>query len=196
MMNYPLLIEIVGAAIALFYIYFEYKASMWLWYVGILMSLFYIVIFFQSKFYADAGIYLYNLGANIYGLWMWKKHSSATDSAESSYEGVSKMPRKYWPVLAAISMVVWAGLFLLLKYCTDSPVPVGDSFTTALSLVAMWVLAHKYYDAWIFWIIVNFVSVGLYVWQGLYPTSIVFTVYAIMSIMGLYKWKKESQKLA
>lgn len=192
-LDYGLLIEIVGAAIALVYIYFEYKASIWLWRIGILMSLFYIVIFSQSKFYADAGIYLYNLGANIYGLWVWHKHSTPQSSEASPYDGISRMPAKYWRVLIPIIVVCWAGLALLLKYCTDSPVPIGDSFTTALSVVAMWVLARKYYDAWLFWIVVNAVSAGLYLWQGLYPTFAVFIVYTIISCAGLRKWKKESR---
>ena len=61
-MSVDLIIEIIGTVIGLAYLYLEYKASVWLWPVGILMSIFYVFIFFHGKFYADAAVYLYYIG--------------------------------------------------------------------------------------------------------------------------------------
>jgi nicotinamide mononucleotide transporter len=69
-------------------------------------------------------------------------------------------------------------------------VPYGDAFTTALSIVAMWMLAKKYVEQWWLWFVVNVVSCGLYVWKGLYPTAGLFAVYSVISVFGYYKWKR------
>ena len=90
-MDTATIIEYIGVAIGLIYLFLEYKASLWLWPVGVVMSLLYITIFYQSKFYADAGIYAYYLGANIYGLIEWKRNR------KSEHEKVVEMPITHAP---------------------------------------------------------------------------------------------------
>jgi len=184
------LIEMIGACIGLIYLYLEYKASFWLWSAGILMSLFYIVIFYYSKFYADMGIYAYYLGANIFGLAVWKRRARTHNETEA-YSGIAHFPRSYiWPA-AGIMLLFWAALWLLLNRLTDSPVALGDSFTTALSIIAMWLMARKYMEHWWLWFIINIVSSGLYFWKGLYPTGLLFIIYAVVSVLGYYRWKQK-----
>ncbi len=87
-------------------------------------------------------------------------------------------------------MAIWAGIYYILKEFTDSTVPVGDSFTTALAIVATWMLARKIIEHWYLWIIVNVVSIGLYTYKGLYSTVILYAVYTGMAIIGYFEWKK------
>lgn len=193
-MSIDLIIEIIGAAIGLTYLFLEYKANVWLWPVGILMSLFYVVIFFHGKFYADAAIYLYYIGANTYGLLAWtrsRRNPLPTDDAPTEELLIKHTPKKIIPTLITISVILWAILYFVLKQYTDSPVPAGDAFTTALSIVAMWMLSKKYLEQWMLWIVVNIVSTILYFWKGLYPTGILFIVYVIVAILGYFRWKKE-----
>lgn len=184
------LIEYIGVAIGFAYLILEYKASFWLWPMGILMSLFYIVIFFQSKFYADAGIYAYYLGANLYGLVEWQRNSQKT-SEKSIEMPITHTPKSKILPLTLIGIAIWAALWLLLSHFTDSPVPFGDSFTTALSVVAMYLLAKKHIEHWWLWVIVNLVSTGLYAWKGLYPMAGFFAFYTIIAAMGYFNWRKE-----
>ena len=92
-------------------------------------------------------------------------------------------------MIGLFSLVFIVIAFILIRF-TDSPVPYGDSFTTTLSIIAMWMLAHKYIEQWWLWIAVNVVSTGLYFWKGLYPTALLFVVYSIIPIFGYFKWKK------
>lgn len=183
-------IEIIGACIGLLYLYLEYKANVWLWPVGIVMSLFYVVIFFYGKFYADAAVYLYYIGANVYGLVAWLR---SKDSPQSGHVQVRIVhtPKKQILPLVFVSAALWLFIFLILKNFTDSPVPWGDAFTTSLSVVAMWMLAQKQLEQWLLWVVVNAVSLCLYVWKGLYPTAVLFAVYTAVAVMGYFKWKKE-----
>lgn len=191
-MSIDLIIEIIGAAIGLLYLYLEYRADLWLWPVGIVMSIFYVVIFFHSKFYADAAIYLYYIGANIYGLVQWtRSHKQPVEGSETEQGlAITHVPAKQILPLAATTLVLWMILYLILRTVTDSPIPLGDAFTTSASIVAMWMLAQKYLEQWMLWIVVNIVSTILYFWKGLYPTGVLFIVYVIVAVLGYCKWRK------
>ena len=191
-MSIDIIIEIIGAVIGLTYLFLEYKANVWLWPVGILMSLFYVVIFFHGKFYADAAIYLYYIGANAYGLIQWTQSRKQTieENGQATELAITHVPIKRILPLVAITLILWMVLYGILKTVTDSPVPIGDAFTTAVSIVAMWMLAQKYLEQWLLWIVVNIVSTILYFWKGLYPTGILFIVYVIVAVLGYMKWKK------
>ena len=178
-------IEIAGAVIGLLYLYLEYRASVYLWPVGVVMPLFYIYIFFVSRFYADMGINIYYLFASIYGWIRWNKSASQKQGL-----AITHMPFRYWSIaLLALSILFAVIAWILIRF-TDSPVPFGDSFTTALSIVAMWMLANKYIEQWGLWIIVNVVSCALYAWKGLYPTALLYVVYSIVPVFGYFKWKQ------
>ena len=191
-MSIDIIIEIIGAVIGLTYLFLEYKANVWLWPVGILMSLFYVVIFFHGKFYADAAIYLYYIGANAYGLIQWtqSRKQPIEENGQTAELAITHVPAKRILPLVAITLILWMVLYGILKTVTDSPVPLGDAFTTAVSIVAMWMLAQKYLEQWLLWIVVNIVSTILYFWKGLYPTGILFIVYVIVAVLGYMKWKK------
>ena len=178
-------IEIAGAVIGLLYLYLEYRASVYLWPVGVIMPLFYIYIFFVSRFYADMGIYIYYLFASIYGWIRWNKSASQEQGL-----AITHMPFRYWSIaLLALSILFAVIAWILIRF-TDSPVPFGDSFTTALSIVAMWMLANKYIEQWGLWIVVNVVSCALYAWKGLYPTALLYVIYSIVPVFGYFKWKQ------
>ena len=181
-------LEIIGACIGLLYLALEYKANVWLWPVGIVMSLFYVVIFFHGKFYADAAVYLYYIGANVYGLAAWLRNKDQLDAAAPVR--IVHTPRRQILPLALVSAALWLAIFLVLKNFTDSPVPWGDAFTTSLSVVAMWMLAQKQLEQWLLWVLVNVVSLCLYVWKGLYPTSGLYAVYTVVAVLGYLKWKR------
>ena len=192
-MSTELIIEIIGAVIGLIYLYLEYKANVWLWPVGIVMSIFYVVIFFHGKFYADAAIYLYYIGANAYGLFLWtRSRKKPIEETRTTTElAITHVPAKRILPLAAVTVVLWMILYGILKTFTDSPIPLGDAFTTAVSIVAMWMLAQKYLEQWLLWIVVNIVSTILYFWKGLYPTGVLFIVYVVVAVLGYFRWKKE-----
>ncbi len=178
-------IEIVGAVIGLIYLYLEYTANKWLWLFGVLMPVVYIWIFFQSKFYADMGINIYYLFASIYGWIKWNQGKNSGTEIP-----ITHVPARRILPLTLIGMAFFAVIAFILIRFTDSPVPYGDSLTTALSILGMWMLAQKYIEQWGIWFVVNVVSCGLYVWKGLYPTAGLFFIYSVISVFGYFKWKR------
>jgi nicotinamide mononucleotide transporter len=84
-------------------------------------------------------------------------------------------------------------MYLFLSFKTDSPVPLMDGLTTSLSVVATWLLARKILENWLIWIIANLLSIGLYIFQNLWPTVILFGVYEVLAIYGYFQWKRRMQ---
>ena len=78
----------------------------------------------------------------------------------------------------------------MLRYLTDSTVPVADAFTTALSIVGMWMLARKYIEQWLVWIAVDAVCVWLYAYKGIPLYAILYAIYTIIAALGYRRWRK------
>ncbi len=186
--------EIVGTISGLVYLYLEIKESVWLWPVGLLTSAMYVVVFFQSKFYADTSLNVYYVVIRIYGGYMWL-HGKVDENGESSLL-ITKTPAHMWKYLAASFLGMFLLMVWVLKSFTDSTVPIGDAFVTALSIVATWMLARKYIEQWWLWVVVNAVSLGLFWWKGLYPTTILFFFYTTMAVVGYNHWKKKMVSVA
>ena len=100
------------------------------------------------------------------------------------------MPLRYYLPLGIVFAVTFIGIAWILIEFTNSNVPWLDSFTTALSIVGMWMLARKYVEQWWAWIVVDVVSAGLYVYKELNFTAGLYALYTIIAIFGYFKWKK------
>ena len=192
-MNY---LEIAGVIVGLLYLYLEYHANVWLWIVGVIMPAIYIFVYYEAGLYADMWISVYYILASVYGLIMWLRRRSASGQHEESptdkesYQGIMSMPRKYYLWLGLIIAILTLGIGLLLARLTDSTVPWADGFTTALSVVAMWMLAKKYAQQWLMWIGADLACALLYLYKDLWFTSGLYLLYTVIAYFGYKKWRK------
>lgn len=185
-------IEVTGAILGVIYIVFSIRQSILTWPTGLATSVLYIVIFFRARFYADMGLQFYYVFISIYGWYIWRKGNAADYTKAVS---VNQITLKTALFAAMASLVFFAFIAFILKNYTDSLVPFMDAATTALSIVATWMLARKIIEHWLVWIVVDLVSAGLYLYKGLWPTTILFVVYTIMAFVGYREWNKELKLL-
>ncbi len=183
-----LLVEIIGAVTGLIYLYFSIRQNIWLWPWGIITSLIYVYVFFNAKFYADMSLQFYYLGISIYGWFFWR---SVQRSDRKKLSSVVRASSVEWIVFVSVTILLTWVFGYGLDNFTDSPLPFWDAFTTAGSVVATWMLARKYLEHWLFWIVIDIVSLGTYIYKGLYPTVVLFSVYSAMAAIGYFQWKKE-----
>lgn len=186
------MLEILGVITGIIYLWLEYRASIHLWIAGIIMPAIYIFVYYDAGLYADFGINIYYLVIALYGWIAWKTGFTlfGKKSAINGELPISHTPRTAWFGIAVTYLAAQMFITWLLINHTDSTVPYADSFTTALSIVGMWMLARKYIEQWWVWCIVDVASSALYIYKGLYLTAILYAVYAIIAIFGYYKWKK------
>lgn len=179
-------VEIAGTILSIVYLYLSIKQKISLWIFGFLCSAMYVVVFFQSKFYADMSLQFYYLGVSVYGWINWKRGKLQTGHDLPVKRTTARMAL----IIGLISVVIFAIYSYILIHFTDSPLPKADSFTTALSIVATWMLARKILENWLLWIVVDAASAGMYFYKELYPTAILFVVYTIMAVIGYWQWRK------
>ena len=184
-------IEIFGVVTGIIYVILEVRQNRLLWPLGIITSAAYVIIFFTGKFYADMGLQVYYVLISIYGWYYWSRGDSQRERQEVP---VVRINRQQILLLFIVFIIVWAGIYFVLDRYTDSPVPAGDSFTSALAIVATWMLTRKIIEQWFLWIIANVVSIGLYIYKGLYPTVILYAVYTAMAVYGYIEWNRSMHK--
>ena len=183
-------IELLGSVLSIIYLYLSIKQKASLWIFGFLCSALYVVVFFQSKFYADMSLQFYYLGVSVFGWISWK--AGKPENREEL--PVKRTTPLSGVIILLIALILYFVYYFILTGYTDSPLPKADAFTTALSIVATWMLARKMIEHWWLWIIVDSVSAGLYFYKALYPTAILFVIYTIMAIIGYRQWKKSLPK--
>lgn len=187
------MVELSGTVFGLIYVLLSIRQSIYTWPAGIITSLLYCWIFLEAKFYAGMGLQVYYVIISIYGWWNWS-HGGQSGSGEEMLR-VSYTTRDLWIKLFVLNLFLTLLMYYLLSRYTDSPIPFGDAFTTSLSIIATWMLARKKIEQWLIWIFIDLVSVGLYMYRGLYPTVFLFIVYAVMAVIGFYEWRKEPKKV-
>jgi nicotinamide mononucleotide transporter len=185
-------IEVLGSITGLIYLYFSIRQIIWLWPLGIITSLLYIIVFYNARFYADMALQVYYFFISIYGWHYWKY---AEDHNSNKKLKIVKASSGELLVFILITLFLTVITGYALDEYTDSPLPYWDAFTTSGSIVATWMLAKKYLEHWLFWIVIDFVSLGTYLYKSLYPTVILFTIYTCMAFIGYINWKKDLKKL-
>ena len=181
-------VEIAGAVLSLLYLYLSIREKSALWIFGFISSLLYIFVFFESKLYADMSLNFYYLGVSIYGWINWHRKTGQFKDSGLHITHISGKQQILSYLFGTI--FVYLAYYLVLELLTDSTIPVADSVVGALSVIATWMLARKKIENWLVWIVVDAFAAGLYLYKGLYPTTILFIIYTIMAVVGYYQWKK------
>ena len=181
-------LDIVTTVLGLAYILLEYKANVWMWAVGFAMQALGIVLYYQKGLYADCGMEFYYLAMTVYGYWKWI-HGTPTKEA---------LPIRHFPKRLVLTWLVfiaaiWGIIYWLLVTFTNSNVPLADSFTTALSIVGIWALAHKHLEQWFIWIAVDVVTCGLYFYKDIPFKASLYALYVVIAVFGYMKWRRMMQ---
>lgn len=214
-------LDIVTTILGLIYLVLEYRASIALWVVGIVMPAMDIYLYWSHGLYGDAGMAVYYTLAAIYGYAVWKfgakwkaiikrkgsdKKEGASAVSSDKIEAASAvssssedLPITFFPrrlILRTLGffLLAWATTYYVLVAYTNSTVPLLDAFTNALSFVGLWALARKYVEQWLFWIAVDVVCCYLYVVKGIPFKAGLYGLYVVIAVMGYWKWKGLAKK--
>jgi nicotinamide mononucleotide transporter len=181
-------LDIITTILGLIYIWLEYKASIALWVVGIIMPALDIVLYWQHGLYGDAAMACYYTVAAIYGYCIWR-FCKKRNQREGEPMPVTHMRKSLYLPTLVFFLLAWAATWYVLVTWTNSNVPCLDAFTNALSFVGLWTLARKYVEQWLFWIIVDIVCTYLYISKGIPFKAGLYGLYVIIAIAGWKKWQ-------
>lgn len=190
---WDLILEILGFSVGVLYLWWEYHANSKLWFASIVMPTISMWVYLRKGIYADFAINIYYFLIAIYGYIVWTRKRTRHDEDVPKKEElpISHISKTRLVGCVAVFFALWIAFYCVLRFVTDSSVPVADSFTTALSIVAMWMLAQKYVEQWIAWIAVDAVCVGLYAYKGIYLYAVLYSVYTVIAFVGYRNWKRK-----
>jgi nicotinamide mononucleotide transporter len=176
-------IEVIGALFSITYSLLLMREKPIGWLFGIISSLLGIVLFFESKIYAQALISIYYAAIGVYGWMYWKK---AQERDEHIHKWNIKQHLTFISLFTVLSLV---SAYLFQTY-TDSQSPMLDSFLTVFGILASIKEARKILTSWLYWFVINLFSVVLYFNQHLYFYAAMMIVYAAICIPGYLSWLK------
>ena len=181
-------IEVIASISGLLCVWLTVKQNIWCWPIGLVQVLLYIYIFVSVKLYSDALLQIFFVAISIYGWHQWLH--GGKNRRELRVTSINTFfNRSLWSWVAVVILV-----FPLMGYCMGrflgASAPYADAFTTVASIVATYLMAKKYLQCWLFWITVDVIAIGVYIYKDLYITSGLYAVFLVLATLGYKTWRK------
>ena len=182
-----ILLEIIAASLGVVSVIFAKNENIFVFPTGIISTVIYVYICYKFILYGDMVINIYYTLMSLYGWYIWSFKVSVDNIIISTSKAIDFV-KGIFIFLSTIMMISCVYMFFdRMSYITD----YLDIFTSAIFFTAMWLMANKKIEHWIFWIVGNMISVPLYYVKGLGFSSIQFTLFLILAIMGYKEWRKK-----
>jgi nicotinamide mononucleotide transporter len=165
-------------------VYLVIEQNLWNFPIGIANNIIFLVLFIMARLYGDASLQIVYLVLAIHGWysWLWggKEHSEL------------KIERASIETLTISVLATIAATFVLMRLLrlAGGSVPLLDGLTTALSLVAQYLLNRKLIQNWYFWMLADVIYVYVYIIKHLYLTGILYAIFFGMCVAGYLVWLK------
>ena len=179
-------LELTTVVISLLWLWLEYRASIWLWPIGILLPLLWIPICWQSKLYGMLAINVYYLITSIIGWIAWLR-KRGDDVEELPITNISRGGILLSLCLGAVGYIL---LLLLKPYIPEWQLPWADALTTIASVIGMIWMARKWRQHWLCWIVANAAGVISLLSAQDYLSTFVYAVNFVTAFFGFYKWTR------
>ena len=169
------------------YVILAAKENIWCWPAALISVSLYIYICYQAQLYPETGLQIFYFLMAIYGYIVWNK--SDTEKIKEWSE------IKHLTIILTGAFLTFLIGFYFAEY-TNSKKPIVDSFTTVFSVIATYMVIRKVLENWLYWIVIDIVSVYLYFSRGLHLTSLLFICYSIIALYGYFSWIKRMKSHA
>ena len=200
-------IELAASLFGLVYVVFEVLQKNFMWYLWVLTSITFGIVYYYSHIYAYMGLQIYYVAMGIYGIYSWRRAKAlakraaaqpATQPGELRSEDadilvVRKMSREVAILSTLFSIIVFFILTYILK-CTEDPNPWLDSFCSVISMLATFWLSRQYLQNWYLWIVCNVASTILSLSVEQYYAALLYFIMIGMAVWGLWHWNKNGVK--
>ncbi len=177
--------EILGFATGAVSVWLYVRQNVWAWPTGIANSVFWLVLFWTSRLYLDAGLQVLYIALGVAGWYWWLRGGERPGRLP-----VRRAPRVDVVVLTGIAVVATGGLWAAMAAVADAQ-PLPDAATTVVSLIAQYMLTRKLLGNWWCWIAVDVAYIGMYASQHLYLTAALQPLFIAMCVAGLRRWRAD-----
>ena len=182
-------LELAAVLLAVAYLLLAVREHRWCWYAAFASTLIFLQILWDVRLYMESVLQVYYLAMAAYGWWLWRQPNDNTKALL-----ISTWPwQRHVLVVGSILLLAWITGVLLAAY-TDARLPYIDAFTTWASIVSTYMVTRKILENWIYWLVIDTVSIYLYLDRALYFTALLFGIYILIIGFGWYTWRQRFQQ--
>ena len=176
--------ETLAVIFSVLYVVLAAKQNIWCWAAAAISVILYIYICYTAQLYPETGLQIFYLLMALYGYFQWNKNN-----------GELKITQ--WTIGKHLFLILMGAIFTFFMgfyfaTYTSAKMPIVDSFTTVFSVIATYMVTKKVLSNWLYWIVIDAVSIYLYFSRDLHLTSLLFLAYTIIAIFGYFSWLKQT----
>ena len=178
-------IEVTAVILAILYLVLAVKQNILCWLAGIISSVLYYFIMRSAGLYMEAYLQIFYVFMGFYGWSQWR--IGARTSNNFVVNTWNKLQHFY---ALSLILILSAISGFLLKLFTDTALPFFDALVTCGAVVATYMVAKKLLENWIYWLVIDLISILLFISRGLLPTAFLFGIYIVIIFFGYKSWNK------
>lgn len=181
--------EVLAVVLAVAYLVLAIRQNIWCWAAAAASAALYLFILYDSKLYLQSTLQIYYLAMAGYGWYHWRH--PRRDERE--------LPVTRWPLrnhviaVGVVLALMFISSQLMIRY-SDAPLPHLDSFTTWGAVVTTFMVARKVLENWLYWFVIDVVSIVMFFGRELYFTVGLFGIYLVMIVIGYRSWRASMQQ--
>lgn len=176
-------LEALAVVFAILYLVLAIRQSALCWPAGLVSVALSLVLFYDARLYMESALQIFYIAISLYGWYEWKRGGTR-------HEGVSitLWPARMHAFCGGLIVLATVAFGAVLARTTDAALPYVDSFTTVGAIVTTWMVARKILENWIYWFVIDSVSIYLYLMRGLDLYAALFAVYLVLVVVGFRRW--------
>ena len=182
-------LELIAVLLAILYLLLAVRQNILCWPAGIISSVLYFFIMNSAGLYMEAYLQIFYVFMGLYGWLQWRKGNKIDNNF---IVNTWSMLEHFYAISLILALSVLSGL--LLKSYTDAALPFFDAFVTWGAVVATYMVAKKLLENWIYWLVIDSISILLFISRDLFPTAFLFGLYIVIIFFGYKSWKKVLEK--
>lgn len=187
--------EVLAVVLAVAYLVLAIRQNIWCWAAAAVSTVLYLFIMYQSRLYMESALQLFYLAMAVYGWYSWGHPAQGEGGGAGALKVTTWPLRRHLFAIASVLVLVYVSGDLLARY-SDAALPHLDSFTTWGAIVATFMVARKILENWLYWFVIDAVSIGLYLNRDLFFTAALFGAYLVMIVIGYRSWRASMREQA
>ena len=180
-------LELIAVLLAILYLLLAVRQNILCWPAGIISSVLYFFIMNSAGLYMEAYLQIFYVFMGFYGWSQWKKVTN-NSFVVNTWSGL----KHFYTISFVLILSFSSGLFM--HSFTDAALPFIDAFVTWGAIIATYMVAKKLIENWIYWFVIDSISILLFISRGLIPTAFLFGIYIVIIFFGYKSWKKILEK--
>ena len=180
-------LEFLAFSFGIISLIFAKKENILVYPTGIICTVITVYLLYKAQYFGDMMMNIYYSLMSIYGWWNWSRIENDKYLLKITRFSKNDLGLTVFLFLLTVTITYAVYSFNL----TEIKIPnYIDMFTSGIFFTAMWLMANKKLESWMFWIIGDIITVPLYAYRGLGMLSLQYIIFTILAIQGYIEWKK------